>query len=117
MTYSTRIAAGKLRQRIQILKSTGTQDSTGGTSLADYTTLATVWASVEPLSGSETLAADAQTSVGRFQIQMRYMDGITSALQVLFQGRKFQVENVSNPDGRQKKLYLQVVQIDDSVQQ
>src|SRR5260370_20734569 len=98
MPYSTRISAGKFRQRIQLVKATGTEDSTGGTSLADYTVLATAWASVEPLTGDETLAAGAQTSVGRFEIQTRYIDGVNASLQVIFQGRKFQVENVANPD-------------------
>jgi SPP1 family predicted phage head-tail adaptor len=117
MTFSTRIAAGKLRQKIDILQPTGVQDSAGGISLADYTVLATVWASIEPTGGTETLAAGSETSVVTHRIEIRYIAGLNASMQVGFSGRKFQITAVENPDERTKKLYLQVVELNDSRQQ
>jgi len=65
MTLSTRISAGKLRTIVQILQPTNSQDSTGGSSLASYTIFASVWGSITPLNGAETLAAQSDVSVVR----------------------------------------------------
>lgn len=43
--------------------------------------------------------------------------GVNAAMQVVWQGRKFQITAVMNPDGRKKFLVLMVVEINDSNQQ
>jgi len=43
--------------------------------------------------------------------------GVTAAMQVRFQGRQFQVNNVQSPDERNKMLCLMVTEINDSRQQ
>jgi len=43
--------------------------------------------------------------------------GVTAAMQVRFQGRQFQINNVMNPDERSKMLCLMVTEINDSRQQ
>jgi SPP1 family predicted phage head-tail adaptor len=117
MQMSTRFRAGKIRQRIEILQPNEVQDASGGTSLENYTVLACVWASIEALGGNEQLAAESFTSLVHHKIEIRYMDGINASQQVKFNGRKFQIEAVMNPDERTKKLVLQVVEINDSNQQ
>jgi SPP1 family predicted phage head-tail adaptor len=119
MPKTLRLTAGKLRHRIQIVTldpSTG-QDSTGGFDLSKYVTYATVWASVQAISGTEQLAAGAQTSQVNHQIVIRYLPGVTAAMQALFQTRKYQITAVRNPDGRRKMLVLDCVLIADGVNQ
>jgi hypothetical protein len=43
--------------------------------------------------------------------------GVTAAMQVLFQGRQFQITSVRNPDERNKILCLMCVELNDSRQQ
>ena len=109
--------AGRLRDRIQIVNPTGAQDTTGGTSLADYTTFAEVWATVEAESGTEQLVAESFTAVARYRIVLRYLAGVTCDQQILFDGRKFQIEAVLPQTSRKRALVLSVVEINDSAQQ
>src|SRR5208282_4294701 len=43
--------------------------------------------------------------------------GIASKMQILHQGHTYQIEDVSNPDGRNKMLVMQCVEINDSLQE
>jgi SPP1 family predicted phage head-tail adaptor len=119
-----RLEAAKLRHRIDIVEVNPAQDSTGGIDLSNNILVATVWASVEPLTGSETLAAGSQMTVNTYQVLIRFLDdpstglvAVTAANQIQWQGRQFQITNVQNPDGRKKMLCLTCVEIDGSSQQ
>jgi head-tail adaptor len=56
---NSRFEAGKIRHRVTIVAQNPEQDGSGGMSFASYTTVATVWASVEALSGDDALVAGA----------------------------------------------------------
>jgi head-tail adaptor len=183
---SGRFQAGKLRHRIDIVQVSPIQDSTGGINWSVDVLYANVWASVEALSGRETLVMESQASMVTHQILIRYIGaapswqadfnytagmlckdsngylqqaqgpgtsgsvapdwstiegmftedgdpstgvpwknlgvappytGVTAAMQVLFQGRQFQVTSVMNPDERNKMLCLSCTEINDSRQQ
>jgi head-tail adaptor len=186
---SGRLAAGKLRHRIDIVKPSPVQDSTGGINLSNDVIYANVWSSIEALSGMETFAANTQTSASSHQIIIRYIGGapgyqvgqlyvagqlikdnagylqqcqapggiavitddnawnevegmytedgdpsigsftwynlgpappftgVTSAMQVVFQGRQFQITSVLNPDEKNKMLCLLCTEINQSRQQ
>lgn len=117
MGMSTRIAAGKLRHRADIVVPTNTQDESGGISLNNNTVFATVWCSIEALTGRDQLAVGEFVSTTSHKITMRWMPGITARMQVWFQGRQFQVQAVLNPDERTKMLILLVLEIANSSQQ
>jgi SPP1 family predicted phage head-tail adaptor len=113
----TRLQAGKLRQRIEIVQPSTSRDSMGGTTPGGGSSLGVVWASVETLSGRDALAAQAFTAVVTHRVTIRYMPGVLAKQQVIFGSRKFQIEAVTNPDERTKKLVLLCVEINDSQQQ
>jgi SPP1 family predicted phage head-tail adaptor len=108
---------GKMRHRISLLEPSEVQDELGGMSLSGWTVFAEVWASIEAVSGNEKFAAGQFVSTSTHRIIIRYQDGITSNFQVLFEGRKFQITNVSNPTERSHMLVLDCVEINDSAQQ
>jgi head-tail adaptor len=186
---SGRLAAGKLRHRCDIVKPSPVQDSTGGINLSSDILYANVWCSIEALDGTETFAANTQTSASTHQCIIRYISGapgyqvgalyaagqlikdnagylqqcqapggvavitadnswneiegmytedgnpsvgsftwynlgpaplytgITSAMQIVFQGRQFQITSVLNPDERNKMLCLLMTEINQSRQQ
>ena len=109
--------AGRLRQKINIVSTSSAQDTTGGQSLAVTTTFAeNIWASIEALSGVEKFAAHEFVSEVSHQVVIRYLAGVTSAMQVVFQDRQFQIHAVLNPDERKKFLILMCNEVNDSLQ-
>ena len=110
--------AGRLRNRIDIVQPSATQDAAGGFDLnANVVVYSNIWASVEALNGTEKFAAHEFISQASHQVVIRYLPNITSEMQVHFQGRQFQIEAVLNPDERTKSLVLLCVEINDSQQQ
>jgi head-tail adaptor len=70
---SGRLRAGKLRHRIDLVKVSSVQDSTGGFNLSADVVYANVWSSVEALSGNETLVMESQASLVTHQVLIRYI--------------------------------------------
>jgi len=107
MANTTRIEAGKLRHRIIIVKPTLAQDTAGGWAEDTENVVATVWASVEALTGRELYAAQQQVSEVTHKITMRYWPGITANMNVWFQGRQFRIQAAPlDPDERRKMLVM-----------
>lgn len=75
---SGRLQTGKLRHRIDIVQVSPVQDSTGGINLSVDIVYANVWASVEALSGSETLVMESQASLVTHQVLIRYIGAAPS---------------------------------------
>jgi SPP1 family predicted phage head-tail adaptor len=114
---STRLQAGKLRHRIDIVAPTNAQDSTGGISLADNIVYANVWAAIEAVTSKDNLAVGEFVTQTTHKVTVRYLPGVTARMQVWFRGRQFQIQGVLNPDERTKMLFLMCIEINDSTQQ
>lgn len=114
---STRLKAGSLRHRIDLVAPTNAQDSTGGVSLADNVVYANVWAAIEALTGKDNLAVGEFVSQTTHKVTIRYIPGVTARMQVWFSGRQWQIQAVLNPDERTKMLVLLCLEINDSAQQ
>jgi SPP1 family predicted phage head-tail adaptor len=111
------LQAGKLRHRIQLMRQNLTQGTSGGTVVDDVSIFATVWASVEALTGRELYAAQQKVSEVSHKITMRWRGGITAAMNVWFDGREFQIQAVQNPDERHKLLILLCIERDSSARE
>ena len=68
--------AGKLRHRVEIQDYTETQDTTTGAMTKTWVTVAEVWASIEPLSAKEFMAAQSEQSKIVLRVTIRYRDDI-----------------------------------------
>ena len=112
---STTIEAGKLRQRIDIVKPNLTQDPAGGTQVDDDSIFATVWASIEAFTGVERYAGQQLVAEVTHKITIRWMDGVKASMNVWYEGRQFQIQAVLNPDERHHMLVLMCLERDDSV--
>jgi SPP1 family predicted phage head-tail adaptor len=93
------------------------QDSMGGQNINTNVLFANVWASVEALNGTDKFAAHEFVAEVSHQIVIRYRCCVLAGMQVWFKGRQLQIQAVQNPDGRNKMLLLQCVEINDSQQQ
>ena len=86
--------AGQLRHRVTIQrKNPQAQDAETGDLIAAWESLRTVWASFEPLSGRELMAAHAQQSEISARMKMRHTD-VTPKDRILFKDRVFVIHAV-----------------------
>ena len=76
------IDAGKLRHRVTIQSYTETQDTTTGAITKVWNTFATVWASIEPLSAKEFIAAQAEQSKISLRITIRYLKNLEPKMRI-----------------------------------
>lgn len=102
--------AGNLRHRIELQFESKTQDSTGDPVSDGWTTFATRWAFVKPLTGREVVQAQQIHAETTHSITLRYMNGINEAHRVLYEGRDFQILSVINVEERDKELILLAVE-------
>ena len=56
--------------------------------------VATVWASIEPLSAREFIAAQAVQSDVSVRVSVRYRPGITAAMRLLHDGKTYNITGV-----------------------
>jgi len=121
----SRLQAGKLRHRIELVQPYGPAQSTfGDLSLANYSPVLTTWASIEAIQGKDVLAANQFGDDITHKITMRYRGldqivpvAVLTKMQVWFKGRQFQIQYVLNPDERTKTLILMAIEINQAQQQ
>ena len=94
--------AGKLRHRVHLQASEGLQDSVGQPD-ADWVTVATVWASVEPLNGREYFTSQQIVSEVTTRIMMRYqpllnIPAVNERMRIAFQGKNYDIKDVIDVD-------------------
>ncbi|HQS59733.1 MAG: hypothetical protein B7Y56_03040 [Gallionellales bacterium 35-53-114] len=97
------IRAGKLNRRI-IIQTVGTTQDAIGEPGGDPTTFATVWASVEDLTGREFIAAGGTQNEAQTKIAIRYLAGVLPAMRVLDGSTAYNIESVLGQD--KKSLLL-----------
>ena len=84
--------AGKLRHRIEIQQRADVQDATTGEVVPKWSNFADVWASVEPLSAREFVAAQEMQSKVMARITIRYREGLDPSMRILHRGTVYNIE-------------------------
>lgn len=97
---------GNLRHRITLQKPVVIKDSIGQ-ELEEWQDVATVWASVEPLSGKEYFNVKQTNSEVSTKITIRYLESITPFMRVFFQKHTYNILSVINFEER--NIYLQLL--------
>lgn len=99
--------AGTLRHIVSIQARATTQESTYGSQDVDWSDVySNVPVAITPLSGREREIALAIYPDSQFEIDMRYLPGITAALRVLYGTRIFEILGINNVDERNRELIL-----------
>jgi len=94
---------GQLRHRLTLEQPTATPDGAGGSTLA-WTPLATMWASLRPLSGDEVAQADGTRGRITHEIVIRHRAGVTAAMRFMSGPRTFAIRSAIDPDERRSWL-------------
>jgi len=96
-------------RRVIVQSCAKTTDGQGGFTEA-WSTFLTVWCSIEPVKGYEKFqAAQMETPISH-KIMMRYQNGITTAMRILWGTRIFDIKEVINID--EDNAFLRITAIE-----
>jgi SPP1 family predicted phage head-tail adaptor len=102
--------AGAMRHRVQIQDQSTTLDTFGGQPLT-WTTLATIWADIQPLSAREKEASQAINVEVTHEITIRYQAQFNdtkamAARRLVYGSRLFNIHGILNVDERNKQMTI-----------
>lgn len=97
--------AGKLRHKVTIQARGEVQDLVSGGMVPGWTDFASVWASIEPLSARDFIAAQANQSEITARIVIRYREGILPTMRILHRGKVYAIQGAL-PDAHSGLEYL-----------
>jgi len=97
--------AGKLRHRLILQRDDGTADASGEV-VPSWTTVATLWASIEPIAGREVFEASQAQSRATLRVRIRYYSGLTSKHRFLWGTRILNIDRVINLLGRDAEMEI-----------
>jgi len=89
------IKAGMLNQRITVQAVQRVPDGGGGYD-ETWAELVTCWAKVEPLAGLERLTAAQQESTTDYRVTIRWREGLTAEMRVLWRGYTLDVNAIAD---------------------
>jgi SPP1 family predicted phage head-tail adaptor len=96
---------GWLRHRITIEAASETGDEAGGASQT-WTTLAAVWARIEPAAAKEAGIGDHLAAVTAHRITIRWRADVAGGMRAIYRGRIFRITATEDPDESRRYLVL-----------
>jgi SPP1 family predicted phage head-tail adaptor len=73
-----------------------------------WTDSVTLWADAALPGGTEG-GAGRDAAVAGVELALRYRTGITTAMRVVYRGANYDIESVTDPDGRGRKMLVRAV--------
>jgi SPP1 family predicted phage head-tail adaptor len=98
-------AAGQLRERVIIERPVRTADGAGGADVT-WETLATVWAEVMALGGTEHVLAERDEARGPHRITIRFRGDVTAEMRLVWRGQTLNIRGMRDPDGKRQWLAI-----------
>ena len=103
------MAAGKMKKRVTLKTYAEAPDSFGDATVGAYTTLATVWASVQPLRGRELAQFQQAHADVSHKIMIRYSDAVVALTpkdRAVLGSRNFDIQSVINVREADREIEL-----------
>lgn len=95
--------AGNLDRRITI-EQPSTSRNGFGENEPTWSTLATVWAEVYPVKGSEEFAGQQVYAENTLGFRIRYRTDVTREMRVDYNGEKYDIRSVNQPRGTRHEV-------------
>jgi len=93
---------GEMRNRIVIQTLGGSSDAGGGQS-SSFSTLSTVWARVENLSGGEGIFGDQLRGTSNYRFTIRYYSSLTEKYRISYNSKTFNITQITDiQEGRRR---------------
>jgi SPP1 family predicted phage head-tail adaptor len=86
--------AGKLRHRVTIQRNDQAQDPTTGAMYDYWLPVASVWASVEPLSAKEFIASRSQQSEVSARVVIRARNDLDASMRIVHNGTTYGIVGI-----------------------
>lgn len=102
---------GKLDKRIALYAPSEAVDAAGSVVVSYPTITAHRYAMIESLGGSESAQDDEQTPKVRAKITMSFFSALTSAYQIVYEGRTYNVDAVLTHDRRDGHTICTAVEV------
>lgn len=96
---------GSLNRRITIQKQTSARNAEGVAS-KEWEPVTTVWAGIEYLRGREYFQAASINSEVTARIRIRYRQGLTAHMRVVYGERIFEIINVFDIEEKHREIHL-----------
>jgi SPP1 family predicted phage head-tail adaptor len=93
------IQAGTLRDRVTVQRATENRNRLGE-SISEWTAFEVVWASVQGVSAREFLLAGQQQVEVSHRVKMRYLNGLTPQMRLLWRGRTLEIISILEHENR-----------------
>jgi len=111
---SSKTTSSRLRHRLTLQQEIQTPDGAGGSSKS-WQDVTDLWAEIIPVvssgkssrgSSTEQLFAGQVQSEINHRILLRYRDGVTASMRLVFEGRIFNIRYVANTEERRNTLEI-----------
>ena len=99
------IAAGRLRQLVELRRKSEAPDGSGGRTTS-WSTVATIPAEAISQNGREAVLAGTLAGVSSWKVTMRWREDISTVDQLRLDGRDLNIRSVEDPDGRRAQLVI-----------
>ena len=100
-------AIGAMRHRLVLQTPVETPDLAGGV-VRGWSTVVTLWGSIEPLSEGPGIVGEAPSSLSRLRVVLRWRGDVAAGQRLVKGSRIFAIRAVSDPDERRLWLVLTV---------
>lgn len=94
------LAAGQLRNQIKLQARASGSDELGQP-VESWVDVVTVWANIRHMSGAEAIRAGATGSTVKASIRIRFREGVTAAMRVLYGSTAYKILAVMPDGGRE----------------
>ena len=105
------IDPGRLRERVTIQQATETRNALGET-MQIWATFAERWASVDGISSREVLLQGQQKTEVSHRVRMRYVDGMTQTMRLVWRGRVLEISSLLEHANRSEHELLCTERVD-----
>lgn len=99
-----RVKPGKFNKRIKIVGEVEGQRDEDGYPISGESEIATVWASVTPVSSKDYFSAKATQSESIMKFTFRYRKGIDSDMKIFYRDSEYHIESVINDEEADRTL-------------
>ena len=101
----------KLKHRVTIQEQQGTANDGGGNKIPNWVDLATIWANVSPINGTETVIAEKRGQQLTHNVTIRYRADIKAKMRFMFNGRILDIQYIINANEENKELKIQCLEV------
>lgn len=88
------VGSGDLRHRVELQRQVDTQDAATGAVIVGWSTIATPWAQIVPMSAREFIQSAANQSEVKGRIVIRYRGGVDATMRVVHRGKCYNIHGV-----------------------